>query len=150
MYVSEVNVKNKLNTICYSYWCFRKFGSSFSAPFSTPSYSHRFYATNTTSSIKGGVDCSPLLFSRLNQTTGIKINIFFTYFHQQRGNTERNTKWANINIYCGLNSSKIYVTLIQPVAWPIRSQCNLSLPPENIIRSFQGIEKGCIRNEWVK
>ena len=72
----------KWNNKCYSYWCFGKFGSSFSAPFSTPINSHRFYTTNTTSSIKRSVNCSPLLLSWLNQTNDIKINIF-TYFHQQ-------------------------------------------------------------------
>ena len=31
------------------------------------------------------------------------------------------------------------------------SQCTLSLPPENrkVFWCFQGVEKGCIRNEWV-
>ena len=37
----------------------------------------------------------------------------------------------------------------------IRSQCTLSLHPENIenltvLRCFQGVEKGCIANKWVK
>ena len=35
--------------------------------------------------------------------------------------------------------------------WPIRSQCTLSLPPEDIRKpyGFQGAEKVCIGNEWV-
>ena len=31
------------------------------------------------------------------------------------------------------------------------SQCTLPLPPENIRKHcFQGVEKGCIGNKWVK
>ena len=37
---------------------------------------------------------------------------------------------------------------------PIRSQCTLSLPPKTsealtVFWCFQGVEKGCIGNEWV-
>ena len=40
------------------------------------------------------------------------------------------------------------------VVWSIRSQCTLSLPPENIRNRvfwcFQGLEKECIGEEWTK
>ena len=36
--------------------------------------------------------------------------------------------------------------------YPIRSQCTLSLSPENIRKpyGFQGVERGCIGKNWVK
>ena len=63
--------------------------------------------------------------------------------------------WSQLLLleFAGGNFADSYT--VNKVIYPIRSQCTISLPPENIRKlygflMFSGVEKGRTGNNWVK
>ena len=102
-----------------------------------------------------------LVLIHINSTVcrnSIQFSIQFAFFFVTRLDIiiiAKGTSFIIIFISC-FSSIKVRNGLkkqVWNVGWPIRSQCTLSLPPENIRKLygfvFRGVEKGYIANKWV-